>query len=190
MKLNRWNDEAVSPVVGIMLMLVVTLILAAIIGGMTGNMAQTQKKPPQLVIEAKCVNDGGTGGPDSFLDLSVLSVSEGIKTGDLKILTEWESGSGASNRTMVTGGIPNAGERTYPLGSGPGVFDDSKRDFGNYTLIAGTRMNVNRTYSDDGMNVMLGDNWKSLQTGDTVRIQVVHIPGGAIIVDKEITVEE
>ncbi len=190
MRSKNTRESAVSPVVGIMLMLVVTLILAAIIGGMTGNMAQTQKKPPQLVIEAKCVNDRGTGGSQSFLEMSVLSVSEGIKTGDLKILTEWESGSGASNRTMVTGGIPNAGERTYPLGSGPGVFDGSMRDFGNYTLIAGTRMNVNATHNDDGMDVMLGNNWKSLQTGDTVRIQVVHIPGGAIIVDKEITVEE
>lgn len=187
MKRVRSKDTAVSPVVGIMLMLVVTLILAAIIGGMTGNMAQTQKKPPQLVIEAIMVNNG-TLDENSFLDISVISVSEGIATRDLKIQTEWTSGSGASNRTMITGGIPNAGGRTYPRGYGPGVVNSTLSDFGEYTLVAGTRMHADA--SDDGLDAVLGSNWDTLQAGDTLRIQVIHIPGGAIIVDNEITVED
>ena len=187
MNIQTHKNAAVSPVVGIMLMLVVTLILAAIIGGMTGNMAQTQKKPPQLVIEASIINHG-TMDEDSFLDINVLSTSEGIKTRDLKILTEWTSGSYDSNRTMITGGIPNAGERTYPIGYGPGVVNSTLSDFGDYTLVAGTRMHADA--SSDGMDAVLGNNWNSLLAGDTLRIQIVHIPGGAIIVDKEITVED
>ena len=46
----HYRNYAVSPVVGVMLMLTITLILAAIISGMTGGIAQSQKKPPQVGI--------------------------------------------------------------------------------------------------------------------------------------------
>ena len=44
------NDTAVSPVVGVMLMLVLTIIIAAIVSAYAGGIASEQKKVPQAMI--------------------------------------------------------------------------------------------------------------------------------------------
>lgn len=49
------NNEAVSPVVGVMLMLVVTIIIAAVVSGFAGGMASQQKMAPQVSIIAEPV---------------------------------------------------------------------------------------------------------------------------------------
>jgi archaeal type IV pilus assembly protein PilA len=52
MRRRKYNDNAVSPVVGVMLMLVVTIIIAAIVSGVAGGMVSGQKKVPQATIQA------------------------------------------------------------------------------------------------------------------------------------------
>ena len=47
------KDEAVSPVVGILLMLVVTIIIAAVVSGFAGSLASDQTKAPQVSLEVK-----------------------------------------------------------------------------------------------------------------------------------------
>ncbi|MBN2735266.1 MAG: type IV pilin N-terminal domain-containing protein [Methanomicrobiaceae archaeon] len=44
------NELAVSPVIGIMLMLVVTIIIAAVVSGFAGGMMQTKETAPQAAI--------------------------------------------------------------------------------------------------------------------------------------------
>ena len=46
------QDHAVSPVVGVMLMLVVTIIIAALVSAFAGGMAKTSDKAPQATIQA------------------------------------------------------------------------------------------------------------------------------------------
>lgn len=50
MKNNKRKNDAVSPVIAIMLMLVVTIIIAAIVSGFVGGMASTSEKTPQIVL--------------------------------------------------------------------------------------------------------------------------------------------
>jgi archaeal type IV pilus assembly protein PilA len=50
---------AVSPVVGVMLMLVVTIIIAAVVSGFAGGMVSGQKKVPQATIQATFSQTGG-----------------------------------------------------------------------------------------------------------------------------------
>ncbi|ABD40080.1 hypothetical protein Mhun_0310 [Methanospirillum hungatei JF-1] len=177
------KESAVSPVVGIMLMITITLILAAIISGMTGGIAQKQEKPPQLLFEASVFIN--STGKDSFLDIRVVSVSQGIPTRDLKLVTEWR-GDGEPNRTVITPLSKNVdNEFTYPVGYEPGGLNP--KDFGNFTLLGGTRMSANSTdikYMDATLK-----NWKNIRDGTTVRIQFIHVPSGAIIADKEVTAE-
>lgn len=47
------REEAVSPVVGVMLMLVVTIIVAAVVSGFSGGLAGEQQVAPQASILAK-----------------------------------------------------------------------------------------------------------------------------------------
>jgi FlaG/FlaF family flagellin (archaellin) len=49
------NEEAVSPVVGVMLMLVVTIIIAAVVSGFAGGLAGDQQKTPQVSLKAEPV---------------------------------------------------------------------------------------------------------------------------------------
>jgi len=183
------NDPAVSPVVGIMLMLTVTLILAAIISGFTGGIAKSQSKPPQLLFEASMVHDPDTPS-NSFLDIRIISVSEGIPTKDLKLQTEWRNETGQPNRCIITPNSENLGSDTYPRGFGPGIKDGTTgaSNFGNFTLLAGTRLNTNTTVTG-AMDAVLTPYWEEISEGTPVRIQFVHVPSGAIIADKEITVE-
>lgn len=56
--MRQHGDEAVSPVVGVMLMLVVTIIIAAVVSAFAGGLAGDQNKAPQAVLEAKFVFRG------------------------------------------------------------------------------------------------------------------------------------
>jgi archaeal type IV pilus assembly protein PilA len=53
------NETAVSPVVGVMLMLVVVIIIAAIVSGFAGSVVSGQKKIPQASIQGKFSISGG-----------------------------------------------------------------------------------------------------------------------------------
>lgn len=50
------NDNAVSPVVGVMLMLVVTIIIAAVVSAFAGGISQGTSKAPQMSITAEAHN--------------------------------------------------------------------------------------------------------------------------------------
>jgi FlaG/FlaF family flagellin (archaellin) len=52
------TDDAVSPVVGVMLMLVVTIVLAAVVSSFYGGIASDDVKPPQLTLSATPVIKG------------------------------------------------------------------------------------------------------------------------------------
>jgi len=49
----RKNDSAVSPVIGVMLMLVVVIIIAAVVSGFAGGLVSGTKKTPQATISAQ-----------------------------------------------------------------------------------------------------------------------------------------
>ncbi len=50
--MNRQNTDAVSPVVGVMLMLVVTIVIAAVVSAFAGGMGSSQQKVPQVTFSA------------------------------------------------------------------------------------------------------------------------------------------
>lgn len=63
----RQKDAAVSPVVGVMLMLVVTIIIAAVVSAFAGGMGSEQHKTPQVTMNVKSAiqSIGGTIDPDT-----------------------------------------------------------------------------------------------------------------------------
>jgi len=67
--MKPFRDDAVSPVIAVMLMLVVTIIIAAIVSGFAGGMIQTDDKAPQATIQGKFSQSTGlelihTGGDE------------------------------------------------------------------------------------------------------------------------------
>ncbi len=228
--LKKTREDAVSPVVGVMLMLVVTIIIAAVVSAYAGGLSQGTQKAPTASMQCRVSNDGTWGG--STFDLVILGMDPAVPSKDVKIITSWKAKDGTNNVVTITGpnttGTPNVhftgGSYQAPLGFGPGVsqsmFSGSyypDQHFGNYTLVAGTRMHNsaygwNPTYGGygvdvfsryrytdgnhyayetdmDGMQAILGKEWWHLRPGDFVQVKLVHIPSGKIIFDTTTVVE-
>lgn len=148
------HDGAVSPVVGVMLMLVVTIIIAAVVSAFAGGMGKTTDMAPTGSFETRISNDGTWGG--SNFHVEVKAVSDAIPTKDLKIITDWKAADGTHGGATTTG--PNATPNTdystgssyeyhSPLGFGPSLDYwkssggyDPQQHYGNYSLVAGTAM--------------------------------------------------
>lgn len=56
---NKRNESAVSPVIGVLLMLVVTIIIAAVVSGFAGGMAGGTSKAASVSIKAQFSNTTG-----------------------------------------------------------------------------------------------------------------------------------
>ena len=73
------NEHAVSPVVAVMLMLVVTIIIAAIVSGFAGGLMKGQTKAPQATIQGKfsvttgmeIIHAGGDSIPTAGMAITV-----------------------------------------------------------------------------------------------------------------------
>lgn len=52
------KEDAVSPVIGVMLMIVVTVIVAAVVSGFAGGFADDDRKAPTAVISCKALEGG------------------------------------------------------------------------------------------------------------------------------------
>lgn len=62
------HETAVSPVVGVMLMLVVTITIAAVVSAFSGSMAGEQQKTPQVTLNVQSAiqNIQGSIDPDTY----------------------------------------------------------------------------------------------------------------------------
>lgn len=101
LNLIKKKEMAVSPVVGVMLMLVVTIIIAAVVSGFAGGFGADQKKAPMISLDSKIVNTGYWGS--SYVKFLVQNVDKPIPTKDLKIITTWQAADGTRGGANVTG---------------------------------------------------------------------------------------
>jgi len=169
-KPGDYSDLAVSPVVGVMLMLVVVVIIAAVVSGFSGGLLGNQEKAPTLSMDVSIKNSGHWSG--SAFVARVTGIEKAISTKDLKIVTKWSHVSSDGTRTTggntilpgvnnthtyrsPGGGCNNPGSQIYisPQGYGTGVGEtgsssgksvgksgSASMSFGNYDLTVGTSM--------------------------------------------------
>lgn len=153
------NESAVSPVVGVMLMLVVTIIIAAVVSGFAGSLVSGEQKAPSASFETHIANTGLYMGSQFLIE--VKGVSEPIPSKSLKLVTSWSTTCKPGSTLTCTVGAPISGGNsslpaqtnthfgTYnypaPIGFGPGVdkagyyqMVDPSQHWGNFTLTAGT----------------------------------------------------
>ncbi|SCL74258.1 hypothetical protein L21_0126 [Methanoculleus chikugoensis] len=104
------NDDAVSPVVGVMLMLVVTIIIAAIVSGFAGGLASGTSKPVQATIKADYSQNNGmtithTGGDTINTLQTKIIVAPTADFGGYEHL-RWEVSTANVNVAKDGGGRP------------------------------------------------------------------------------------
>ena len=82
------DKKAVSPVVGVMLMLVVTVILAAVVSSYSGGLTGTQKKAPQASVAVEIESmESSSHWPGKFV-IKHLG-GDPIVTKNVKLVTKW-----------------------------------------------------------------------------------------------------
>jgi archaeal type IV pilus assembly protein PilA len=161
------NERAVSPVVGVMLMLVVVIIIAAVVSGFAGSLVGGKnQKTPQLAMDAEIVNTGYWSS--SYFKAVATGVDGPIKTHDLKIITSWtktlQNGSRITGGTTITPGVNNFnviydthGSGSYddwrtvvPQGYGPGVGENGT-EFANFWPVEGSGLESNLNNANGNM---------------------------------------
>jgi FlaG/FlaF family flagellin (archaellin) len=169
------KNAAASPIVGVMLLLIMTVLLAAIVSSYAGSLTETRNKFPQVIIKPEIYKNA----TNIVMNIDVLSAGDGIPTSDLRIIIETKSGA-----KSVSGGNP---ENKYPKGRGAGVQGNNEvADFGDYMLLGGTLMYIDDT---EGCNALFGSDWSALAENDLVRLRIIHIPSQTTIANQEILVK-
>ena len=105
------KDDAVSPVIGVMLMLSITIIIAAVLMAFAGGMADTKPATPSVDLSAEFVENG------SYIVLR-LSHNGGdvLNPKDIKVTAYVASASSSGEQLIIKDLIPaddtawNAGE--------------------------------------------------------------------------------
>lgn len=155
-------EDAVSPVVGVMLLLVVTVIIAAVVATFASGLVSTQQAAPTVAadVEILSVDTYATWGAAGKFEMKIVAVSDDVPTKDLKLVTKYVVNSRDDPEEKVSGGATVYGkvnntkyttpsdtyEYVSPLGFGPGVQGvaatagdyGTNQQFGYYSLTEGT----------------------------------------------------
>lgn len=194
-----------SPVVGVMLMLVVTIIIAAVVSAFAGGMGSGTQKAPQASIDVKIntAADDTMGETETIMTFTELS-GDPIPTKDLAIVTYYQNKKGIIYKNKLTATSPaidlyGSGKTTRV----PFINDmrygysgnNPVKDFGNYTWRSGDVLSTGNTA---GTAYLLAINSTTTPytisdsdfgPGSIVDVKILHVPSGQYIFDKEVSVQ-
>jgi len=193
------EEHAVSPVVGVMLMLVVTIIIAAVVSAFAGGLSSGTQKAPQAVIEATMDRgDHGMGTVNTSIDFKLVS-GDPLITNDLAIITYYTNKSGITlkHEQTASSGVVDL----YPGWSynsrvpanwnmGKGNANQVHQHFGNFTWVPGDKLSTGTDFGTAdllGMHLIGGETLDpDLKPGSVVDIKILHVPSGKYVYDKEV----
>jgi len=165
MKIFRRNEDAVSPVIGVILMVAITVILAAVIAAFVFGLGGSQQAAPTASIVA--ANNPDT--PDSA-DLKIQHKGgEMLKGGDWKLSVVDATGSGNSPNFVTS-------EKGSDLSVGAQI------KVSNTT----TSCPTNCTLLNSSLTVQSGIG--AIASGTKYDVKLVHIPSNAMILDQVVEV--
>ncbi|NQS74681.1 MAG: type IV pilin N-terminal domain-containing protein [Methanoculleus sp.] len=172
------RDDAVSPVIGVMLMLVVTIIIAAVVSTFAGGIMTSQEPTPSASFDVSMTNES--------IELVVQSTSQDISSKDITIVL---SNAGQTRKLVPGASTVPFGFNIVEWSEVKGFHDsnsvgdanikstqaandnNSKQWFGNYTLKAGSRMSASGAAFKGGLEGLAPppeglENLNSLGKGD------------------------
>ena len=163
------KEDAVSPIVGVMLMLVATIIVAAVVAAFAGGIAGDTEASPNIIISGTYSQTSGlalkhvSGDSISGVDIYVRP-DEGFSSGYHKY--SWKAGN-LTKGTVITSDITwsageiwrIAAEDIQPLTNGaPDSKYSSKTYYSEYTELSSTKYYKTPVHS--GHNSNFGFNFK------------------------------
>ena len=180
--IQKKSDDAVSPVIGVMLMLVITIVVAGVIAAFGTSMAGDVEPAPNVVLDVKILSNFGAlaeeHGELVGPDFQILHVSgDPLDTGDIEIRMEWNDPDGKFHESSYSAAVfkenhPNGvsgqgGTRNQPMyvktsvpdiGAGDSYTYGSQSNhpydyyFGDAVLTTGLRLTASTDYLKLGAN--------------------------------------
>jgi FlaG/FlaF family flagellin (archaellin) len=124
------KDAAVSPVVGVMLMLAVTIMIAAIVSATAGSFSNTEKKAPSAILDVS-IYGAKDYGDFSAPTMTIKHVSGNVlQTKDLQVVTYYTVPGGNISRGSLSGETPV----TLKNGRCGTLFINDENRFGTQTV--------------------------------------------------------
>lgn len=193
------NSEAVSPVIGVMLMIVVTIIVAAAVSAFAGGFANDQKETPVAQIDVQ-LKSGALYPRLIFTHLG----GDFLDTGDLKIITYYHEYAHITNDYHETGVYKHTTDGSldpmrpenqydaaeYAAGMGSFVTNNGYpcttsngvpvKYWGNSTMMPGdVYTTIDRTSFESIVTTRnFGD--------EMIEVEIIHIPSGKTIFRGEV----
>ncbi len=162
------NEDAVSPVIGVILMVAITVILAAVIAAFVFNLGGSQQKAPTASIVA--ANNPDTGAPD-------LKIQQ--KGGDLLKAGDWKVSIVAVGDSPVYVTSSNTSASDFGVGS-----QLTTGYLTNNTVVPGETY---YTLTSSGLTTT-GGNFTQMVSGQKYDVKLVHIPSSAMLLDTVVEV--
>ncbi|WP_082224592.1 type IV pilin [Halolamina rubra] len=166
------DDRGVSPVIGVILMVAITVILAAVIGTFVLGLGDSLQQAPQSqlsVEDASADYNGGGANPGNAFVVS-HDGGDALTMGDIRIVFEgpsstytFESGAFAASQRDGVDGVDND---NLQLESSPGTAVTDSYEFS----------------VGDTLTLVDNDGGSTLDEGD-YDVQIIHKPSESIIAD-------
>jgi archaeal type IV pilus assembly protein PilA len=184
-KKTCWKESAVSPVIGVMLMITVTIILAATLSAFVGGSTGDLKKNPQVTLVVKSDGDG-----ENFNLLFEHQGGDTLRTQDLEIVTWVKTTNGTvvkhvqdpdADRVTIEG-TPVSLPIVYESQSSVGTSEE----FGSAVWKSGTTAGTwDRVGTAEFLGVDETELGRLIANKTPVEIDIVHRPSGIVILKTE-----
>jgi len=193
------NEDAVSPVIGIMLMIVVTVIIAAVVTMFATGVVSTAEKAPNVVLDVNFESahlDVKSGYTYPVMELRYVSGDIPLDTSKMTIASKWTDTDGYlyswvydGTQTTESGQSPLVYPRAVYLWNGKDVH------FGVYEMKPGDSMITPSIYEQSEIStnpywmVIFGGegNTNALDVGTEVLITITY--DDFVIFNKEVTIK-
>ncbi|MBP2133477.1 flagellin-like protein [Methanomicrobium sp. W14] len=182
------KEEGVSPVIGVMLMIVVTVIIAAAVSAFATGLSDTSADTPVANFEFKVYSHyvfGSTynSGTTPYLEARLKS-GEAINTENLKIISHFKYANGTEGshefiKSNVNPSATSGTKNVFMSFSGPG----NELYFGD----TGSYWHTGDKFTG-GVEYVLGIPEDETKAGDKIDIDMVYKPTNTIIWSDEVTV--
>ncbi|QKY21163.1 type IV pilin N-terminal domain-containing protein [Halolamina sp. CBA1230] len=163
------DDRGVSPVIGVILMVAITVILAAVIGTFVLGLGDSLEQAPQASLNAADASDDySDAGDDDAFTIS-HDGGDAIAFSDIRVIVEPVDGDGAA-RFEQGSWSPSLDGANLTLN-----YDGDNPESGDEFQVG------------DQVTIADEDDDDTLSSGEDYRIRLIHLPSESILMDQEVT---
>ena len=194
------KEDAVSPVIGVMLMLVVTIVIAAVISTFAGSTTGDIEKPPiavfEVVIDSKITSsDGGMYYEHPSFQIFYKAGDSELDTAKMTIGSSWKDSSGERHSYLLDGSsLGEGGIDGLILRNTENMWGNSDPyRFGNVVLSPGDTMvsyvvwSVCEIPDYDYFEDIFGPDYDTLEKGTEVSLTINY--GSTVLFDQVVKIK-